>query len=230
MLAGLVVLLGLLAPGGQAASRGQTRTYCIGAEEVRWDYAPLGRNNITGQPFGPAENIFVKQGPDRIGRVYVKALYREYTDATFTHLKPRPKWEHLGCWAGVAGRGGRHHRGPLQEPDPLCHERAPRGVFYRKDSEGVGHNLGISGAAKADDAIWPGGRHRYVWQIPARSGPGPNDLSSVLWMYHSHVDESGDTKRRAGRADHRHRQVQDKAGWLTRGCGTPVRHPIHGVR
>jgi hypothetical protein len=91
LLAGLVVLLGLLAPGGQAASRGQTRTYCIGAEEVRWDYAPLGRNNITGQPFGPAENIFVKQGPDRIGRVYVKALYREYTDATFTHLKPRPK-------------------------------------------------------------------------------------------------------------------------------------------
>jgi hypothetical protein len=40
LLAGLVVLLGLLAPGGQAASRGRTRTYYIAADEVRWDYAP----------------------------------------------------------------------------------------------------------------------------------------------------------------------------------------------
>lgn len=39
MLAGLVVLLGLVAPGGQAASRGRTRTYYIAADEVRWDYA-----------------------------------------------------------------------------------------------------------------------------------------------------------------------------------------------
>jgi hypothetical protein len=69
----------------------------------------------------------------------------------------------------------------------------PHGVFYRKDAEGAGYNDGTRGAAKADDAIAPGGTHRYVWQVPARSGPGPNDPSSVLWMYHSHVDESGDT-------------------------------------
>jgi hypothetical protein len=35
LLVGLVVLLGLLAPGGQAASRGWTRTYFIAADEVR---------------------------------------------------------------------------------------------------------------------------------------------------------------------------------------------------
>jgi manganese oxidase len=102
MLAGLVVLLGLLAPGGEAASRGRTRTYFIAADEVRWDYAPLGRNNISGQPFGEAENVFVQQGPDRIGKVYIKALYREYTDASFTRLKPRPaKWQHLGLLGPV---------------------------------------------------------------------------------------------------------------------------------
>jgi manganese oxidase len=97
-----VVLLGLLAPGGEAASRGWTRTYFIAADEVRWDYAPLGRNNITGRPFGAAENVFVQQGPDRIGKVYIKALYREYTDASFTQLKPRPpRWQHLGLLGPV---------------------------------------------------------------------------------------------------------------------------------
>src|SRR5207237_756298 len=39
---------------------------------------------------------------DRIGRVYKKAVYREYTDATFTKLKPRgPGEEHLGLLGPV---------------------------------------------------------------------------------------------------------------------------------
>ena len=34
--------------------------------------------------------MITESGPDRIGKVYQKALYREYTDSTFTSLKPRP--------------------------------------------------------------------------------------------------------------------------------------------
>ena len=195
MLAGLVVLLGLFAPGGEAASRGRTRTYFLAADEVRWDYAPLGRNNITGQPFGEAENVFVQQGPDRIGKVYVKALYREYTDASFTHLKPRPaKWQHLGLLGPVIqAEVGDTIVVHFKNQTRFSMSLHPHGVFYRKNSEGAGYNDGTSGAARADDAVPPGGRVRQVWQVPPRSGPGPNDPSSVLWMYHSHVDESGDT-------------------------------------
>jgi hephaestin len=29
--------------------------------------------------------------------------------------------------------------------------------------------------------------------VPERAGPGPHDGSSVMWMYHSHSDEVGDT-------------------------------------
>jgi len=29
--------------------------------------------------------------------------------------------------------------------------------------------------------------------VPNRAGPGPMDGSSVMWMYHSHSDEVGDT-------------------------------------
>src|SRR6185436_9127181 len=81
--------------GEQAA--GRTREYFIAADEVQWDYAPTGINQITGEPFDDQANVFVQQGPDRIGKVYIKALYREYTDRTFRTLKPRPaRWEHLG--------------------------------------------------------------------------------------------------------------------------------------
>ena len=62
-----------------------------------WDYAPGGVNHITGKAFGDAENLWVASGPRQVGKVVKKAIYREYTDATFTQLKPRPKeWEHLG--------------------------------------------------------------------------------------------------------------------------------------
>src|SRR5690349_3984676 len=72
------------------ANPGQTRTYYIAADEVEWNYAPTGSNQITGKPFGDMENVFVENGPQRIGSTYRKALYREYTDATFQTLKPRP--------------------------------------------------------------------------------------------------------------------------------------------
>jgi hypothetical protein len=38
----------------------KTRTYYIAADEVDWDYAPSGKNQITGEPFGGEEDIFVR--------------------------------------------------------------------------------------------------------------------------------------------------------------------------
>ena len=47
--------------------------------------------------FGEPEAVWVESGPHRIVKVYKKALYQEYTDESFTTLKPRPpEWEHLG--------------------------------------------------------------------------------------------------------------------------------------
>src|SRR5882757_8903613 len=69
-----------------AAAVGVTRSYFIAADEVVWDYAPSnGINLITGEPFDDQANVFVQPGPQRIGSKYWKALYREYTDGTFTH-------------------------------------------------------------------------------------------------------------------------------------------------
>ncbi|HMK32546.1 MAG TPA: multicopper oxidase domain-containing protein, partial [Nitrosopumilaceae archaeon] len=38
-----------------------------------------------------------------------------------------------------------------------------------------------------------GGNYTYTWQVPQRAGPGPGDPSSVVCMYHSHVNEVSDT-------------------------------------
>src|SRR6266545_1110189 len=180
--------------GGHLAT-GQTRTYYIAADPVAWNYVPSGRNLITGRPFAPGENVFVRRAPDRIGHVYLKALYRRYTDAGFTRLKPRgPQWRHLGMLGPVIqAEVGNTVRVVFKNNLPFPASIHAHGVRYAKGAEGTPYADGTSGRAKADDAVPPGRKHVYVWKVPERAGPGPMDGSSVLWMYHSHVDEVVDT-------------------------------------
>jgi len=173
---------------------GKIRTYYVAAEEVEWDYAPLGFNAITGNPFTTAEQAFTQRGPNRIGSKYVKCLYREYTSSSFKTLKKRSQHEeHLGFM------GPTFH---AEVGDILkivfynkCAFEAtvhPHGVFYNKDGEGAIYVDGTSGADKNDDGVPQGGKHTYVWRVPERAGPGTHDGSSVMWMYHSHHHESMD--------------------------------------
>jgi FtsP/CotA-like multicopper oxidase with cupredoxin domain len=181
--------------GELAATTGKTRTYFLAADEVDWDYAPSGINQITGLPFDDTANVFVQQGPDRIGKVYRKALYREYTDGTFMTLKGRPaRWQHLGLLgpvirAEVGDSIEVRFRNNTRFPASIH----PHGVRYDKSAEGAPYNDGTRGVDKADDAVPPGQTYTYRWTVPDRAGPGPMDGSSVLWMYHSHVDEVADT-------------------------------------
>jgi FtsP/CotA-like multicopper oxidase with cupredoxin domain len=193
---GVYLIPGLVGRGGTAtAAGGATRTYYVAADEVAWDYAPSGMNKITGEPFGDTENVFMRNGPDRIGHVYRKAVYREYTDATFTRLKPRgPSEQHLGILGPVVrAEVGDTIRFVFKNNTRFQTSVHPHGVFYNKDSEGAPYADGSGAANKGDDAVAPGHTYTYTWDVPERAGPGPMDGSSVLWMYHSHVDEPGDT-------------------------------------
>lgn len=77
----------------------QTREYFIAAEEVVWDYAPFNGEMCGGTlvPFSDNAKTFVEAGPDKIGRKYVKALFVEYTDATFKEKKVRGGLGFGGC-------------------------------------------------------------------------------------------------------------------------------------
>ena len=184
-----------LAAGAALTCPGKLRTYYIAADQVRWDYAPSGKNLITGEPFDDVANVFMAAGPDRVGHVYLKSEYREYTDATFTHLKPRPaKWQHLGLLGpAIEAEVGDSIKFVFKNNTTFPASVHPHGVFYTKAGEGAPYADGTSGADKGDDSVAPGSVYTYNWKVPERSGPGPMDGSSTMWMYHSHVDEVGDT-------------------------------------
>ena len=172
----------------------QTRTYYVAADMVAWNYAPRGRDMITGRPFDAQANVFVRRGVHRIGSTYDKALFREYTDSSFRHRKARPaKWAHLGMLGPmIQAQVGDTIRVVFRNNTRLRIGIHPHGVLYAKSSEGALYADGTKGADKADDAVAPGRSHTYVWKVPERAGPGPMDPSSVMWMYHGHTDEVAD--------------------------------------
>jgi FtsP/CotA-like multicopper oxidase with cupredoxin domain len=183
-----------LIPGSATATE---RVYYIAADEVIWDYAPSYPNNpITGEPFGKKESVYLRQAKDRIGKQYLKAVYREYNDASFASLKER-------------GSGEEH----LSILGPIIHAEVgdiitvvfrnntrfpvgihPHGVFYEKASEGAHYSIDISGTNESSHSampetgadVKPGDQYTYHWEVPERAGPGPSDPDSVVWLYHAH--------------------------------------------
>lgn len=170
------------------------RTYYVAADEVEWDYAPHGLDHMTGKPFAGMAKAFTEKIPTRIGTIYRKAIYREYTDATFTQLKPRPpEWEHLGMLGPLLrAEVGDTIKVVFKNNASRPYTMHPHGVFYLKNSEGAPYQDGTSGEEKKDDGVPPGEVHTYVWPVPERAGPGPTDANSIAWLYHSHYDEPKD--------------------------------------
>jgi len=125
---------------GRWTSGGRKDPYLLHSRRpVNWDYAPDGINDISGKPFDQDEDVFVGRGEHRIGKTYRKALYREYTDESFSELKQRPKDQnYLGTLgplirAEVGDTIKVHFKNDTDFPASMH----PHGVFYKKDSEGA---------------------------------------------------------------------------------------------
>jgi hypothetical protein len=89
-------------PFSLGSSDGTTRSYFLAAEPVAWDYAPSGRNLCKGQPFTKEQAVHITDG---IGRVYTKAVFRQYADGSFKVMRGAA-W-HLAATAAVAVWSGR---------------------------------------------------------------------------------------------------------------------------
>lgn len=184
----------LLLAGCTPATTPQTRTYYVAAEEVTWDYAPADRSLISGEPWNDIQRPFVTAGDRHVGRLARKAVYREYTDSTFTTLKPRPaEWEHLGIMGPLLRAVvGDTIRVVFLNRASFPASMHPHGVFYLKDSEGAPYEDGTEAEARRDDGVPPGSSHTYTWPVPARAGPTHGEGSTAFWMYHSHTTEVED--------------------------------------
>jgi hephaestin len=176
-----------------SARKPKARIYYVAADEVVWNYAPNGSNVITGAAFDAIERPFVEPGPSSVGRVAMKALYRLYTDSTFSRLRERTAdEEHMGFLGPVLrGEVGDTIRVVFKNNSRFPVSMHPHGVFYTKSSEGAPYSDG-TGRDVPGGAIAPGAMHTYVWPVPERAGPAAGEGSSVLWMYHSHVQEESD--------------------------------------
>jgi FtsP/CotA-like multicopper oxidase with cupredoxin domain len=172
------------------ASQGVTRTYYVSADDVVWDYAPSGMNKVTGGPFEGDAAFFAAPSQMGLGRVYKKTIFREYTDSTFQALKPRePGWEHLGILGPMMrAEVGDTIQVVFRNAATHPHTIHPHGVFYEKASEGAQYDDGTGQRF----AVQPGGTHTYRWPVPERAGPAASEGSSIVWMYHSHVEEERD--------------------------------------
>jgi hypothetical protein len=155
-----------------------TRHYYIAAEDVTWDYAPSGRDLIHGG---------VIPQPWTLQTRWTKTRYIEYTDSSFSAKKPQAEW------LGILGPEIRAEVGDTIVVDFInrsqaAHSMHAHGLRYDKDSEGSMYLPAGRGAA-----VPPGGRYTYHWLADEGSGPGPGELSSKVWWYHAHTDESKET-------------------------------------
>ena len=199
---GLVAVIAMMCAGGPVAcgsrpaesaqpqSTAQTRTYFVAADDVVWDYAPGGTNRISGKPFEGFELFITTATPITLGRVYKKTVFREYTDGTFTTLKPAaPEWQHLGILGPmIRAEVGDTIKVVFKNNARHPHSVHPHGVFYEKASEGAEYDDGTGNTF----AVAPGATRTYTWPVPERAGPSHGEGSSIVWMYHSHIEEEMD--------------------------------------
>ncbi|KAF6390130.1 hephaestin [Rhinolophus ferrumequinum] len=169
-------------PGRQATPHQRyqaARIYYIMAEEVEWDYCPdrswelEWHNQSEKNSYG---HIFLSNENGLLGSRYKKAVFREYTDGTFRIPRPRtgPE-EHLGIL------------GPL-----LRGEVGDILTVVFKNNASRPYSVHAHGVLESSTgwplAAEPGEVLTYKWNIPERSGPGPNDSACVSWIYYSAVD------------------------------------------
>lgn len=159
----------------QVKADGMIRHYYVAAEKVLWNYAPSGINKVKQQ--------------DGMGvwgetTVYNKYRYIEYSDASYSIKVAQPEW--MGIlgpqFRGVVGDTLKIHFKNNADKPLSIH---PHGVHYTPENDGAYHD----GSKNYPGAyVRPGDSYTYTWTMDEDSGPTDFGPSSIVWVYHSHVD------------------------------------------
>uniref|UniRef100_A0A8C0VUK4 ferroxidase n=1 Tax=Cyanistes caeruleus TaxID=156563 RepID=A0A8C0VUK4_CYACU len=136
-------------------------------------------------------SVYATRGANRIGRVYKKAIFRQFTDDTYSQEIPKAAW--LGFLGPVLKAEEEdvfviHLKNFASRPYSVH----PHGVFYDKDSEGALYPDGTGGKSKEDDFVVPGGNYTYTWPVRKDYSPTLADSNCLTWIYHSHIDTPRD--------------------------------------
>uniref|UniRef100_A0A8C3CGB1 ferroxidase n=1 Tax=Cairina moschata TaxID=8855 RepID=A0A8C3CGB1_CAIMO len=159
--------------------------YFIAAEEITWDYAP----NIPDSLDRHYKAQHLDNFSNLIGKKYKKAIFRQYTDGTFTKRleNPRPK---------ETGILGPTIRAQLNDKVKIVFKnKASRpysiyfhGVTLSKNAEGANYPLDPTSNDTQSKGIQPGKTYTYEWQIAKTDQPTARDAQCITRLYHSAVD------------------------------------------
>ncbi|KAI1242284.1 hypothetical protein IHE44_0005803, partial [Lamprotornis superbus] len=141
----------------------KTWDYFIAAEEVTWDYAPSKR--------------------------YKKAIFRQYTDASFTKRLENPRPRETGILGPII-------RAQINDKVKIVFKnKASRpysiyfhGVTLAKNAEGADYPLDPTSNGTQSRGVEPGKTYTYEWKIARTDQPTAQDAQCITRLYHSAVN------------------------------------------
>lgn len=186
-----ILLLGALLCLYNSSAWAKDKHYYIGIIETNWNYASDngGRKliSVDTEQF----DTYLQNGPNRIGRLYKKAIYLQYTDGSFKTTVEKPAW--LGFLGPIikAEVGDKVHV-HLKNFASRPYTFHTHGVTYYKEHEGAIYPDNTTGLQKADDKVNPGEQYLYILHASEEQSPGEEDSNCVTRIYHSHIDAPRD--------------------------------------
>src|SRR5437762_7557090 len=157
-------LVGSANSPGAARYKPETRVYYVAAEDVDWNYAPLGTDPVFSRPLPE---------PWGVQTVYAKQHYVQYTDSTFSTLVPQPPWQGI-LGPMIRGVVGDTIKVVFHNKTGMPFSIHPHGVRYDPPDEGAFYNPPRGGG----DAVAGGGTYTYTWFVRPEAGPLPGEPSS----------------------------------------------------
>ncbi|KFR14606.1 Coagulation factor V, partial [Opisthocomus hoazin] len=163
--------------------------YFIAAEEVTWDYAP----NIPDSLDRHYKAQHLDNFSNLIGKMYKKAVFRQYSDASFTKRLENPRPKETGILGPII-------RAQLNDKVKIVFKnKASRpysiyfhGVTLSKNAEGADYPLDPTSNDTQSRGIEPGKTYTYEWKIAKTDQPTAQDAQCITRLYHSAVDSERD--------------------------------------
>jgi manganese oxidase len=160
-----------------ASTAGRHRIFYLGVDVVNWNYSPAGENVCQGRPFND-EELGALSGAFHS---YRKAIFRQYTNRSFSHRVAREQeWHHLGLL------GPALH---AESGDTITVVLRNRAEF---DVDFVVDNVAWIGGLESRRVVRPGKVGEYKFLATKESAPAAHSYtSSAMHFYRSAVGGPG---------------------------------------
>ncbi|XP_045395395.1 ceruloplasmin isoform X3 [Lemur catta] len=186
-----ILMLGIFLFFYSTQAWAKEKHYYIGIIETTWNYASDNGEKKLMSVDTEQSNVYLQNGPDRIGRIYKKALYLQYTDETFRTLVEKPVW--LGFLGPIIkAEIGQKVYVHLKNFASRPYTFHAHGLTYYKEHEGAIYPDNTTDFQKVDDKVYPGQLYTYVLHASDEQSPGEGDSNCVTRIYHSHIDAPKD--------------------------------------